>query len=227
MVANRWLQAAAILIVMRDPHWFANVAIYPLRDLLGGILWVGSYAGDRFYYRGKIYVLKSGGRVEAGIEPADRRKIAAEKWRGCIVFEFPTKIVWTPTIIRYQTQASEAAVNSIVLAERGLLALGLFGLVTSTVFLVLVILGALRFLKSAREEDVALARTPAFLPPVSILWWPLHGAEVGLEGNLRSFFEQDYFEHLGSARRAFRPTSAASRELNFCFAPVTWTTPAC
>ena len=42
----------------------ANVAIYPLRDLLGSILWLGSYAGDRFYYRGKIYVLKPGGRVE-------------------------------------------------------------------------------------------------------------------------------------------------------------------
>ena len=69
----------------------------------------------------------------------------------------------------------------IVLAERGLLALGLFGLVTSTVFLVLVILGALRFVKSARGEEMALARRPAFLPPVSV-FKPLHGAEVGLEG---------------------------------------------
>lgn len=64
MTANRWLQAATILMVMEDPKWVANVAIYPLRDLLGGILWLGSYVGDRFYYRGKIYVLKSGGRVE-------------------------------------------------------------------------------------------------------------------------------------------------------------------
>jgi ceramide glucosyltransferase len=64
MVANRWLQAAAILIVMQDPQWFCNVSIYPLRDLLGGVLWVCSYLGDRFYYRGKMYVLKSGGRVE-------------------------------------------------------------------------------------------------------------------------------------------------------------------
>jgi len=64
MVVNRWLQAAAILAVMQDPRWAANVAIYPLRDLLGGVLWLGSYVGDRFYYRGKIYVLKDGGRVE-------------------------------------------------------------------------------------------------------------------------------------------------------------------
>ena len=64
MVVNRWLQAAAILRVLGDPQWWRNVAIYPLRDLLGGILWVGSYVGDRFYYRGKVYVLKRGGRVE-------------------------------------------------------------------------------------------------------------------------------------------------------------------
>jgi ceramide glucosyltransferase len=40
------------------------MVIYPLRDLLGSLLWLGSYAGDRFYYRGKIYRLKDGGRVE-------------------------------------------------------------------------------------------------------------------------------------------------------------------
>ena len=65
MVANRWLQAGAILRVMGDPDFARNVLIYPLRDLLGSVLWVGSYGGDRFYYRGKIYTLKPGGRVEA------------------------------------------------------------------------------------------------------------------------------------------------------------------
>jgi len=65
MVANRWLQAAAILGALGDPDWARNVAIYPLRDLLGSILWLGSYGGERFYYRGKIYKLKPGGRVEA------------------------------------------------------------------------------------------------------------------------------------------------------------------
>jgi ceramide glucosyltransferase len=65
MVGNRWLQAAAILGVMRDPDWAFNVAIYPLRDLLGSVLWVGSYVGERFYYRGTVYKLKAGGRVEA------------------------------------------------------------------------------------------------------------------------------------------------------------------
>jgi ceramide glucosyltransferase len=65
MAANRWLQAGAILSVMQDPDLARNVLIYPLRDLLGSLLWLGSYGGDRFYYRGKIYTLKAGGRVEA------------------------------------------------------------------------------------------------------------------------------------------------------------------
>ena len=65
MILNRWLQAGAILRVMGDPNWLRGTLIYPLRDLLGSILWLGSYGGDNFYYRGKIYTLKQGGRVEA------------------------------------------------------------------------------------------------------------------------------------------------------------------
>jgi ceramide glucosyltransferase len=64
MVANRWLQAGAVLGVLGDDQWLKNTLIYPLRDLLGGILWLGSYGGENFYYRGKIYKLKDGGRVE-------------------------------------------------------------------------------------------------------------------------------------------------------------------
>ena len=64
MVVNRWLQAGAVLRVMGDAGWVRGMLIYPLRDLLGSLLWLGSYGGDRFYYRGKIYKLKEGGRVE-------------------------------------------------------------------------------------------------------------------------------------------------------------------
>ena len=64
MVANRWLQAGVVLRAMGDAGWPRGMMIYPLRDLLGSLLWVGSYGGDRFYYRGKIYTLKEGGRVE-------------------------------------------------------------------------------------------------------------------------------------------------------------------
>lgn len=65
MVVNRWLQAAAVLTALGDSEWVSNAAIYPLRDLLGSVLWVASYGGENFYYRGKIYKLKEGGRVEA------------------------------------------------------------------------------------------------------------------------------------------------------------------
>jgi ceramide glucosyltransferase len=65
MVVNRWLQAAAILTVLGDPERLYYAMIYPLRDLLGSILWLGSYGGENFYYRGKVYKLKEGGRVEA------------------------------------------------------------------------------------------------------------------------------------------------------------------
>jgi ceramide glucosyltransferase len=63
-IFNRWLQAGAILRVMGDEDWVHGMLLYPLRDLLGGALWLGSYGGDRFYYRGKIYTMKGGGRVE-------------------------------------------------------------------------------------------------------------------------------------------------------------------
>jgi ceramide glucosyltransferase len=63
-VLNRWLQAGTILQVMGDRNWMRGMLLYPLRDLLGSVLWVGSYGGDKFYYRGKIYTLKGGGRVE-------------------------------------------------------------------------------------------------------------------------------------------------------------------
>jgi ceramide glucosyltransferase len=63
-ILNRWLQAGTILQVMGDGNWVRGMLLYPLRDLLGSLLWVGSYGGDKFYYRGKIYTLKGGGRVE-------------------------------------------------------------------------------------------------------------------------------------------------------------------
>ena len=62
--ANRWLQAFAILRALGDPDWELNVLMFPLRDLLGGVLWLSSYSGENFYYRGKVYRLKPGGAVE-------------------------------------------------------------------------------------------------------------------------------------------------------------------
>jgi len=64
MTANRWLQAGTVLAVLGEKDWLRGMVIYPLRDLLGTILWLGSYGGDRFYYRGTIYRMLEGGRVE-------------------------------------------------------------------------------------------------------------------------------------------------------------------
>ena len=65
MIVNRWIQAGAILGVLGDRQFFYNALIYPLRDFLGSMLWLASYAGENFYYRGKTYRLKHGGRVES------------------------------------------------------------------------------------------------------------------------------------------------------------------
>lgn len=64
MILNRCLQAGSVLRVLGDTGWLRGMLLYPLRDVLGSVLWLGSYGGDRFYYRGKVYKLKDGGRVE-------------------------------------------------------------------------------------------------------------------------------------------------------------------
>ena len=69
-VVNRWIQASAILRVLGERRWVRGAAIFPLRDALGSVLWVCSYMGENFYYRGKVYRLKDGGVVEAPDEVA-------------------------------------------------------------------------------------------------------------------------------------------------------------
>lgn len=90
--------------------------------------------------------------------------------------------------------------------EYAMLALGLFGLLTSTVFLGMVLVGTVAFRREARRQDKMLLEGVAFLPRVT-LFKPLHGAEPGLADNLRSFFEQDY----GDVR-----TQSLRVELLFC-----------
>jgi ceramide glucosyltransferase len=76
-----------------------------------------------------------------------------------------------------------------------LLALGIFGLVTSTVYSIMVVAGVLHFRRQRLGAD------PSFCPPVSLLK-PLHGAEPNLAEHLAGFFEQDYpqYEILFCAR---------------------------
>lgn len=87
--------------------------------------------------------------------------------------------------------------------------LGLFGLLTSTVFAILAIAGLLRFLR----QRPALA-TGDFAPPVSLLK-PLDGAEPNLESYLGTFFDQAYpeFEILFCARSASDPGLETARRV--------------
>ena len=71
-VVNRWVQAATILNVLGESRWRRGAMLYPLRDLLGSVLWANSYLGAHFYYRGRIYRLKHGGLVEGPDEMRER-----------------------------------------------------------------------------------------------------------------------------------------------------------
>lgn len=84
-----------------------------------------------------------------------------------------------------------------------LLALAVFGLITSSVFTGMTLAAVPRFLRERREAFIALDREPGYTPPLSLLK-PLHGAEPGLEAYLESFFEQEYpvYEILFCARSA-------------------------
>ena len=72
-----------------------------------------------------------------------------------------------------------------------ILAVAIAGTITSTIVLVLALVGAVQFRRSARREHEALANLSTNLPPVSILK-PVHGNEARLKENIESFFCQNY-----------------------------------
>lgn len=98
-----------------------------------------------------------------------------------------------------------AGLVAALIASRGiLLFVAIVGTISSTVFLGLAIVAAVRHLRLARREAAAAARVPnTLLPPVTLLK-PVHGAEPRLYENLESFFLQDYpdFEIVFGARSA-------------------------
>ncbi len=83
-----------------------------------------------------------------------------------------------------------------------LLAIALFGLITSSVFTGMTLAAVPRFLRERKAAENELRRRPGFTPPLTLLK-PLAGAEPDLEAHLASFFEQDYpeFEILFCARQ--------------------------
>jgi len=83
-----------------------------------------------------------------------------------------------------------------------LIAIAVFGLITSSVFAGMVLAAVPRYLRERRQAEAELKRRPGFTPPLTLLK-PLAGAEPDLEKHLASFFEQDYpeFEILFCARQ--------------------------
>jgi ceramide glucosyltransferase len=73
------------------------------------------------------------------------------------------------------------------------LAIALLGLVSSTIFLALALLGAVKFRCDTHQQDLA-AEAAETLPPVSVLK-PVHGREPRLKENIESFFRQDYQQY--------------------------------
>jgi ceramide glucosyltransferase len=61
---NRWLQAGVMLVVLGERRWVWQTVIYPLRDLLGGALWLFSYLPGEVYYHGGKYSIAPDGRFE-------------------------------------------------------------------------------------------------------------------------------------------------------------------
>jgi ceramide glucosyltransferase len=59
---NRWMLAGGVLWALQDEQAAKPALIYPLRDLLGFVVWVASYMGDRMRYHGGAYSISADGR---------------------------------------------------------------------------------------------------------------------------------------------------------------------
>ena len=100
------------------------------------------------------------------------------------------------------------------------LGVSLLGILTSTIFLVLVLLGCIRFrLDARRQRRQASGNQP--LPPVSLLK-PIHGIEARLRENFASFFQQDYpeYEILFAADEASDPALDIAKDVCAAFPSV-------
>ena len=64
MCVNRWLMAAVMLTALGEPKWGLQTLLYPVRDLLGSLIWVGSYLPLGMYYHGATYELTADGRLK-------------------------------------------------------------------------------------------------------------------------------------------------------------------
>jgi ceramide glucosyltransferase len=109
-----------------------------------------------------------------------------------------------------------------VLIWRTLLAIASFGLVSSTTFLILALIAAIRFKGRAKKAEASIANVSRDqLPPVTI-FKPVHGMEEKLERNLDSFFRQDYpdYEIIVGARSADDPAIKLTEKLQALYPEV-------
>ena len=61
-MVNRWMMAWVVLWALGDRGDLKPMLIYPLRDLLGWVVWVSSYLGSTTHYRGGDYDIAADGR---------------------------------------------------------------------------------------------------------------------------------------------------------------------
>ena len=85
-----------------------------------------------------------------------------------------------------------------------LLGIAFLGIFSSTIFLMMVLIAAVRWRRGARAARQAATSTPGSSLPAVTIFKPVHGMEAQLEENLESFFQQDYpaFEVVLGARDA-------------------------
>jgi ceramide glucosyltransferase len=110
----------------------------------------------------------------------------------------------------------------MVVFWRVLLGVAAFGLVSSSVFLLLAIIAAIRFkLLSDKVRRATLNLSDESLPPVTI-FKPVHGMEERLEQNLGSFFRQDYpdYEVIIGARASNDPAISIAERLRMRYPEV-------
>lgn len=105
---------------------------------------------------------------------------------------------------------------------RLLLGVALIGLVSSTIFLGMVIVAVIRYRRVSRAALQKASSVPdSALPPVTVLK-PVHGMEPQLSENLESFFRQNYpdFEILVGARDADNPALGVAEQLRLRYSNV-------
>ncbi len=70
--ANRVVQSIAVgWRTLGDRRAFYLSWLYPLRDLLGFLIWAGSFSGRTFFWRGEMYRFCKGGRIVPQNRPAE------------------------------------------------------------------------------------------------------------------------------------------------------------